>query len=176
MFQLIKEIVKSKTVKFIFLACFYYLLWYFFYNFIIHPWEVLDRIVINNSSYFTIKILNLLGFNAFTYNTDAIRTVGIDGTTGLWIGDPCNGLTLFALFTSFILAFPGYWLKKLIFIPAGIILIHFANIIRITLLCIILYFNPKYLDFNHTYTFTFLVYLFIFFLWYIWIKFFSNKK
>jgi len=99
-----------------------------------------------------------------------IRTIGIDGTHGLWIGDPCNGLTLFALFTGFIIAYPGPLKKKLWFIPVGIIAIHFINIIRIVALSLIVYYfpDPEVLDFNHTYTFTLLVYGFVFSLWYVW--------
>lgn len=41
-----------------------------------------------------------LGFPVFAGNNPTIRTIGIDGTNGLWIGDPCNGLSLFALFIS----------------------------------------------------------------------------
>jgi len=35
---------------------------------------------------------------------------------------------------------------------------------------------PEYLNFNHTYTFTFMVYAFIFLLWMIWVNRFSENK
>jgi exosortase family protein XrtF len=99
---------------------------------------------------------------------EGIRTAGIDGSHGVWVGDPCNGLTLFALFTGFVLAFPGPVVRKLWFIPVGIITIHILNVLRVTCLAIIQYYTPQYLEFNHTYTFTILVYSYVFVLWYVW--------
>ena len=77
---------------------------------------------------------------------------------GVWIGEPCNGVKIFGLFTLFILAFPGSWKKKLWFIPLGIFIVHTANAIRIALLTIMSAENPKALDFNHNITFQVIVY------------------
>ncbi|HET6990747.1 MAG TPA: archaeosortase/exosortase family protein [Bacteroidia bacterium] len=152
-----------------------YLGWMMLYEWVLHPWGKLDTLVINDSSNWALFILKKLNFPIFEGNNPTIRTIGIDGTHGLWIGDPCNGLTLFALFTSFILAYPGSWKHKLWFIPLGISLIHTMNIIRLTSLCIIVLKKPEWLEFNHTYLFQVLMYGFIFLLWYIWIKKFSEK-
>jgi exosortase family protein XrtF len=116
-----------------------------------------------------------MGYESFISDNATIRTVGIDGTHGLWIGDPCNGLTLFALFAIFIVAYPGPWKHKLWFIPVGITVIHFLNVMRITALCIIVMKRPEWLDFNHTYTFQLLMYGFIFGLWWIWIQKLSSR-
>ncbi|MEW6470546.1 MAG: archaeosortase/exosortase family protein, partial [Bacteroidota bacterium] len=133
-------------------------------------------LVINNTVYFTSRLLDLLGFASFTSHDDTIRTVGIDGTHGLWIGDPCNGIALFSLFTFFIIAYPGPWKKKLWYIPLGILSIHIINILRITALCIIVLKRPEYLEFNHTYTFTILVTAYVFLLWMIWARKFGRLK
>jgi exosortase family protein XrtF len=121
-------------------------------------------------------LLKVIGFDTFQGNHETIRTIGIQGTHGLWIGDPCNGLTLFALFSLFIAAYPGKWKHKLWFIPLGVTLIHFMNVIRITALCIITLKSPQWLNFNHTYLFQTLMYLFIFALWYVWIRKFSTTE
>ena len=89
---------------------------------------------------------------------------------GIWIGDECNGFKLFSIFTIFIIAFPGNWKKKLWYIPLGIIIIHFANVIRVMGLVLINNYYPRFLDFNHLYTFTIFVYSIIFLLWYVWAK------
>ena len=124
-------------------------------------------------------ILESLGFNLISESEiSSIRTIGIDGTHGLWIGDPCNGLTLFALFTGFVLVYPGNWKKKAWFIPFGIATIHMLNIVRIVGLTLTVYFfpDPEILDFNHTYTFTILVYGYVFYLWFLWSQFGSKAK
>ena len=165
------------TIKFIGLFIAIYLCWIVLYEWVLHPAGKLDTLIINDSSNWALFILKKLGFQIFAGNNPTIRTIGIDGTNGLWIGDPCNGLSLFALFISFICAYPGKWKHKLWFIPIGIILIHTMNIIRISTLCIIVKLKPEWLEFNHTYLFQVFMYGFIFLLWYIWIKDFSvNKK
>lgn len=165
----------NKIVRFIVLFIVLYLFWLMLYEWLIHPWGKLDTLVINDSSLWTAYVLEIMGHESFISDNATIRTVGIDGTHGLWIGDPCNGLTLFALFTIFIVAFPGPWKHKLWFIPVGITVIHFLNVMRITALCVIVLKRPEWLDFNHTYTFQLLMYGFIFGLWWIWIQKLSSR-
>ncbi|GAB4140597.1 MAG: hypothetical protein Fur0041_15750 [Bacteroidia bacterium] len=170
------KVPDKRILKFIGVFLASYLGWIMLYEWVIHPWGKLDTLVINDSSLWALWLMEKLGFETFTGNNPTIRTIGIDGTHGLWIGDPCNGLTLFALFSFFILAYPGPWKHKLWFIPAGITLIHIMNIIRIAALCIIVLKDSDLLEFNHTYLFQTLMYGFIFLLWYIWIKRFSGKE
>lgn len=165
----------NKIVRFIVLFIVLYLFWLMLYEWVIHPWGKLDTLVINDSSLWTAYVLELMGYESFISDNATIRTVGIDGTHGLWIGDPCNGLTLFALFAIFIVAYPGQWKHKLWFIPVGITVIHFLNVMRITALCVIVLKRPEWLDFNHTYTFQLLMYGFIFGLWWIWIQKLSSR-
>ena len=84
------------------------------------------------------------------------------------IGAPCDGVALFALFAIFILAFPGPISRKAWFIPAGIALLHLANIVRVVVLARIQATSPEWLEFNHDYTFTVLIYGLVFALWYLW--------
>jgi exosortase family protein XrtF len=165
-----------RTLYFIGIFLGLYLLWTILYYSLLQPWGKLDTLVINDSSLWSLFFLKHLGFQTFVGPSPTMRTIGIDGTHGLWIGDPCNGLALFALFSTFIIAYPGNWKHKLWFIPAGITLIHAMNIIRITLLCIIVLKRPNWLEFNHTYLFQIIMYGFIFFLWFIWMKKFGNMK
>ncbi|HAQ70515.1 exosortase/archaeosortase family protein [Salibacteraceae bacterium] len=157
--------------RFLTKAVFLFIAWYFIYDLWLHPLGDLDMTVIKSleqASYFVLELFGYITIEAS--HVENIRTIGIDGTHGLWIGDPCNGLTLFALFTGFIIAYPGPLKKKLWFIPAGIIVIHIINILRIVSLSLIVFYfpDPAVLDFNHTYTFTLLVYGFVFLLWYLW--------
>ncbi len=157
--------------RFLLKAVFLFIAWYFLYDLWLHPAGGIDMIVIKSLEQASYVVLETLGYVTLeASHVENIRTIGIDGTHGLWIGDPCNGLTLFALFTGFIIAYPGPLKKKLWYIPVGIIAIHLINIVRIVALSLIVYYfpDPEVLDFNHTYTFTILVYGFVFFLWYLW--------
>jgi exosortase family protein XrtF len=167
------EARERKLLRFLLLFLGLYAAWKMLYDWVIHPRAVLDTLVINDTSLWSVWLLELLGYETFQGNHETIRTIGVQGTHGLWIGDPCNGLTLFALFSLFIIAYPGRWLHKLWYIPVGITLIHILNIIRITALCIITLKSPETLEFNHTYLFQILMYAFIFLLWFIWIRKFS---
>lgn len=150
---------------------FLFLVWYFLYELWLHSETNVDLLVIKNLEDLSSRLLNLLGYSLIPdSDVEDIRTIGIDGTGGLWIGDPCNGLTLFALFVGFVIAYPGSWKHRLWFIPTGLLLIHVLNVLRISALAIILYEYQDFavLDFNHTYTFTIIVYSFVLMLWYLW--------
>lgn len=149
-----------------------YLLWYLLYDKWLLKDGLVDHFLINHLVEATSFILKTLGYSVFVY-ADA---VGVDGTHGVLIGVPCNGLSLFALFAGFIIIFPGKWIHKLIFISIGIVLIHVVNIFRLVGLSLVVVYNPTSLEFNHKYTFTVIVYAFIFLLWIIWVNKFARKK
>lgn len=152
---------------------FLYLGWFLIYNIWLHPQETLDLIVIDNSILLSKATLELFGYNVYTGGD---RLIGIDGSGGLWIGDSCNGITLFAVFTGFILAFPGSQKSKLWFVPAGIVAIHLLNVTRIIILAILDLYSRAWTEFNHTYTFNILIYGFIFLLWLFWINRYSDLQ
>src|SRR5690606_9841133 len=102
--------------------------------------------------------------------------MGIEGTLGVVIGNPCDGLSLFILFSAFLIVFEGKWWFKAIFIIVGIVLIHFLNVVRVIALAVIVKYSPESLDFHHSYTFTLFVYLCIFLLWMLRIKIYKLKK
>lgn len=166
---------KSNPIaKFLSIALFLYIIWYVIYESFIKPNQVLDLFVVDNTIYFSQKILNKLGYQTFTRGYD--RLIGIDGTNGLWIGDKCNGIELFSLFAIFIIAYPGNFWKKIIFIPSGILIIHSLNILRVIGLAIVQLNFPEWTEFNHTYIFNVIIYGIIFLLWIIWINRFSTQQ
>jgi exosortase family protein XrtF len=163
--------LKHPVAAFLLKAFGLYAVYFIVYELWLHPQGNLDLLVIDNLIASSSAILRTLGFSLIEYPyVKNIRTIGVDGTHGLWVGDPCNGLSLFALFTGFILAFPGSWKSKGWFIPAGVLSIHLINILRVTGLAILQVYFPDSVEFNHTYTFTLLVYSWIFILWIIWVN------
>jgi exosortase family protein XrtF len=165
------DFFKKPLPRFLITALILYLAWFCIYNLWLHPQQVIDLWIVKNTMDVSMFFLEGLGYPVFT---NRVRQMGIDGTPGLFIGDECNGIPLFALFAIFIASFPGPAIKKIFFIPAGIVLIHLANIMRVTLLAVIQKNAPEWTQFNHTYTFTIIMYLFIFGLWMLWVKKFSG--
>ena len=174
MFQ---RIIENLLYRFLLLSGILFLIWFVVYELWIHPNGTLDRFLIDNLIELSGGILTLLGFTLIPEpaNAEQIRTIGVDGGSLLWIGDPCNGLSLFAVFIIFMTAFPGPWKHKAWFIPFGLITIHLINAFRIVVLCLIVTIDYELLTFNHDYTFYVVVYGWVFFLWWYWTKNFAPK-
>jgi len=168
-----KKLFNEPIVKFLAVGLALYLSWLALYEWWIHPMKWADNAVINNSISISRKILGWIGY---VTETSGDRMMRITGTPGLYIGDSCNGISLFALYSIFIIAFPGKIISKFIFIPAGIIIIHLLNVLRIISLAVIETHSYSWTEFNHTYTFTIIIYACIFLLWLFWINKFSGLK
>ena len=167
---------RNRFLKFLVTSAVIYVSLYLIYEFIIKKYTHIDddfiKVIIRSSD----KILHWFGYVTFTRLDDnAYPGIGIDGSTGVWVGASCNALTLFFLFAVFVFAYPGHQKSKFWFIPLGIVTIHVLNIFRVVALALISKYNAEYLEFNHTYTFTLIVYAFIFFLWMTWVNKFSNR-
>ena len=170
-------ILNNTYKKFLFKSGIIYFVLYLIYQFVVKRYTYYDQkfigIIINNADF----LLSNFGFKTFKVLQDRdFQVIGIDGSNGVWIGSNCNAIKLFGLFTVFIFSFPGKLRSKFWFIPLGIIIIHLLNVIRVAALSIIAKYAPDQLDFNHTYTFTFIVYGVIFLLWLWWVNSFSEIK
>jgi exosortase family protein XrtF len=129
----------------------------------------LDAVLCGQITAAGVGLLQALGFEASVSSQHAALVL-MKGQPSVVIGPPCNGLVLYALFAGFVAAFPGPWRRKLWFIPAGIVLIWSLNVVRVAALAINHQYSQQSVDFNHHYTFTFVVYAFIFGLWMLWAK------
>lgn len=163
--------LKNKTTRFFVFASILYLTWYVLYQLFVKPHTQIDEklisLIIANAGF----ILKLFGFTVYQSTEDRdLQLIGVDGAHPIWIGTPCNALTLFMFFALFVIAFPGSIKRKLWFIPIGIVIIHLANVLRVVALTVINYHAPQYVEFNHIYTFTILVYSIIFLLWMWWVN------
>lgn len=166
-----QPIARDPFVRFITVGVALYAGWYLLYEFLIHPWGRIDKAVIDNIMWLSGGMLEALGYTLLPEPAfDNNRYLGIDGGSHLWIGDPCNGVSLFAVFTIFILAYPGPWKHKAWYIGAGVLSIHLINNLRVVALCIINKVDYSLLNFQHDYTFYVVVYGWVFLLWYLWVK------
>jgi exosortase family protein XrtF len=166
-----KKLLNEPIVKFLAVGFVLYIIWFALYEWWVHPMQWIDKAVIGNTMSISRTILGWMGYSVEIIGDRVMR---IEGTPGLFIGDSCNGISLFALFSIFIVAFPGKISAKLFFIPAGIILIHLLNVMRVVILAIIETYSYQWTEFNHTYTFTAIIYACIFSMWLLWINKFSG--
>ncbi len=164
--------INRQLFKFILTSAILYISWETCYQFWIHPNHAIEMVLVQNITWLSESILSMLGYGLIpaVFLDDNIRTLGIDGSHGVFIADSCAGLPLLALFAGFIIAYPGPISKKLWYIPLGLITVHFINVVRIVGLCLLANHAPEMLDFNHHYTFTITVYAYIFLLWVIWVN------
>jgi exosortase family protein XrtF len=175
---MIQTIFKNPFSRFIILSSALYLSWHFIYSGYLQAKTNIDDLVINSLVVSGEQLLSFLGYTTTNYSTDgALRThFGIEGSNGVTIGAPCDGMVLFALFTVFMISYPGPVKHKLWYTPIGLLIIHSLNILRVTGLALIVHYNEAWLAFNHDYTFTIIVYAVVFVLWLIWINQFAQRK
>ena len=167
---------RDPLLRFLIVALSLYAGWFLLYEGVIHPWGKLDRLVIDNLMLLAGNGLELLGYELIPEpRIDFNRYIGAQGGSLLWIGDPCNGLALFAVYAIFLLAYPGPWRQKAWFLPLGLVSIHLINAARIVVLCIVVTIDYELLNFNHDYTFYVVVYGWVFLLWTVWVKRFAPK-
>ena len=90
--------------------------------------------------------------------------------TVLNLYEGCNGLNVLVIFFSFLFAFSGFVKPMFWFLPMGLLVIHLANLARITWLFFVAEYFPDYMYFTHKYLFTAAIYVVVFVIWVIWVK------
>jgi exosortase family protein XrtF len=168
--------LKNQLVHFLITGSLLYIGWLLLYEFYLHPRSSFDSSIISALRVTTEWVLQSVGYTLTDYNNApnaAQQHVGIEGSGGLTVGAPCDGVVLYVLFICFVVAFPGPWRHKIWFLPIGALSVFAVNVLRIASLAVIVYVNPEWLAFNHDYTFTLLVYSYVFALWMLWVKKFS---
>jgi exosortase family protein XrtF len=157
----------NPLLRFALIAMGLYLAWFFGYEQNLALDGRLDNLLTHNIAVISAAGLRLFGFEAAVSGTQP-NLILFSGVPTVFIGAYCDGMVLYTLFAGFVLAFPGSLLRKLWFIPSGILLIYAVNIVRIMVLCLNHHYSHETVDFNHHYTFTFIEYGFIFMLWIWW--------
>ncbi|GAA4013974.1 archaeosortase/exosortase family protein [Hymenobacter fastidiosus] len=162
-------VVTPPLRRFLVLAVVLYGVWFLGYEQWLALDGRLDAALSANITAASARALRLFGFEASVASADPYMLL-LNRQEVVHVGNPCNGLVLYALFTGFVLAFPGPVRRKLWFIPLGILAIYLLNIIRVGGLALNHLYYHESVDFNHHYTFTFVVYGCIFLLWMIWAR------
>ena len=176
--------LKKPEFKFLIIFIPLITIWFFLYHYLYKIDFLLDinyslltgfSKLLSVQSNFILSIFNFQTSTEIHGDMVVAKILGYPYSHGVWIGEPCNGIKIFGLFTIFILSFKGDIKRKIIFIPIGIAILHFLNILRIAILTYISATNPFVLDFNHNITFQLFIYGSMLALWYLWITKFSLK-
>jgi exosortase/archaeosortase family protein len=176
-FKQIPEPVK----KFLLKATIFFVAWKAVYLLFLLPGRILDKPLTHLIGEGTASTLSLFNRSGDYYAISTIHPKGPYGNQGiepvmavrsgqsnlLDIADVCNGLELLVLYAGLILCLPATRIRKLAYIIGGIIGIEILNILRCVGLILVYLHKPQWLDFSHHYLFTFVVYAFIFWLWYL---------
>lgn len=154
----------SRVGKFLLKALGIYLIWYVVYELWLLPEGSLDEWLTTNIVAVSAGILIHLGYHIYAIG----RLVGIRTAQGIYLANGCSGISVMGLFAGFVIAYPGKWLLRMIFIPTGIAVIYLANVGRIVSLAIIQWDWPGLFGFAHNYSTKAFLYLIVFGLWVIW--------
>ena len=168
---------RRRLTQFLIVATLLYVAWYFLYYYVLLPDGRVDRVLMFQIADASAWLLRAGGIPATSdgpLSPNALLRVG--GVPTVIVGVQCDGLALYVLFAGFILAYPGNWRAKLWFVPAGVAAIYIVNLIRVAALALNHHYSPGTMQFNHHYTFTILVYAFIFWLWTVWVRRFADRR
>ena len=121
---------------------------------------------------------NILHINY--YITQENQAIHLQANNGQWVyvmvSPGCTSLKQWMHWLFLMLLFPGPWKHKLWYIPLGLIIIEWVNVIRVVGLTLALKPFPTQFHFFHDYIFKTFFYLMIFIMWVIWAEVFVVKK
>ncbi|SFQ83024.1 exosortase X [Hymenobacter arizonensis] len=157
----------NPLLRFTLVAGAIYLLWFFGYERYLAPDGRLDTALIRALVAHSVAVLRGLGFEA-TVSSAQWNLILLRNQPTVFIAPYCDGMVLYTLFSGFVLAFPTSSRHKLWFVPLGVALIYGVNVLRLVAMSLNHYYSYQTLDFNHHYTFAFLMYWFIGWLWVWW--------
>lgn len=184
----IKELYKDKKyTSTIDVALFIILI--FSFHFIYLGWQALDYFPIAGLIAKLFDEASTLLFNQscwvleHIFNVDIIthnHIIGVinknDTYSLVSVAPECTSLKQWLHWLFLMLIFPGPWKHKLWYIPLGLVIIEFINVVRVVGITLCLIPFPDHFDFFHDYIFKVLFYFFIFIMWVIWVEKFLHKK
>jgi len=117
-------------------------------------------------------LLNLFGEDTHTKPKVTAPTISIlkGSRSVVNVYEGCNGINVAIVFLAFIIAFGGDKKKMMWFIPLGLVIIHVANLLRVSGLYLVAEYFQQYFYYVHKYAFTASIYLIVFVLWWWWIE------
>lgn len=109
----------------------------------------------------------------------AKRLIATLNSEGGWarvvVAPECASLKQWLHWIFLMVLFPGPWKHKLWYIPAGLVVIEWTNVVRICGVLLMQVPWPNSFRFAHDYLFKFFFYFVIFLMWMVWVEKFCNK-
>lgn len=108
------------------------------------------------------------------------QSIHVQAHNGEWVSlmvsPGCTSLKQWMHWLFLMILFPGPLKHKLWYIPAGLIIIEWVNVIRVVGLTLSLIQWPDKFHFFHDYIFKTFFYFMIFIMWVFWVSFFVQEK
>lgn len=153
--------------------------------FLISFYLIFDNLIVENFYFFKSLWLKVFGWGRLFvlqvstflletfYNANVIKSrthIMIEGSAGVFLGNPCVGIGLIYSAIALIIAYPGRLFNKVLFSILGTFGILFLNAIRVVYLVITVHNNQNTDVQNQHDFFNFIIYTFIFVLWVVWVS------
>jgi len=170
---MIKNNKKKYWLRFLTGGIIAFFLIFLFYH-VLRKNEIIDKWYVDILNHFANILLigskfitELFGFEVVTYGK-TIKIIDEFKAAGIYLDRGCMGRNVMLGYAALIAVFPGKLINKLWYIPMGLIVITFVNMLRISGLAITAYCCPQYSDVNHYFIFKIVAWIVIFILWVIW--------
>ena len=141
-----------------------YAVWHLLYDYILLPDGRLDTFMSFSGVRMAADALSLCGWEVESSG----RILNVFNARGVEILNDCNGLDLLGIYTGFIIAYPGPIRERLLLLAGGLLLLYFANVLRIAVLALSNVYYPDYWNNVHSASSYVFFYPLILGLWYIW--------
>ncbi len=109
-----------------------------------------------------------------------MRLIATPNNDGGWarviIAPECASLKQWCHWLFLMLLFPGPWKHKAWFIPAGLAVVEWTNVVRICGILMMQIPWPNSFHLAHDYIFKFFFYFIIFLMWVLWVEKFKNPQ
>lgn len=127
----------------------------------------------NHVAHASVAVLHFFGSTVSLEPNNVLQHENKNAVRVIW---GCSGIKQAYIFFCIIAFYHGPWLKKLWYIPLGLVLVYLFNIFRISAIVAIIEPYPDWFKFTHEYFFKYLFYGMIFGLWVLWEEKISLRK
>ncbi|MDD2284312.1 MAG: archaeosortase/exosortase family protein [Paludibacter sp.] len=131
------------------------------------------NMMVDHVSRMVYNVLLFMGYDVQLEGTNILRH---DNGVAVKIVWACAGYKQAYIFTSIIAFYKGPFVKKLWFIPAGLVVVYLFNIFRIVMIVASIKENPNSFEFLHEGLYKYLYYAVIFLMWVLWEEKIRGKK
>jgi exosortase family protein XrtF len=124
---------------------------------------------VSDQSSWLINLLLTQNTKSILSSVSPVTLILENGKSVLRIYEGCNGINVMIVFVAFVLSLGGFSKRGSLFILLGIIVIHLANLFRITMLFWVAKNYQSYFYYVHKYVFTAALYVIVLALWWAWV-------